>query len=71
MKHTVGWGELRISIDRRSRRRHAVAIVRVGKAPCRFVAWPAGFDGEARAQMADRSFAALTVLAEQVAAALG
>src|SRR5712691_1677357 len=49
----------------------AVAVIRVGKSPRRFVSRSARLDGEARPQMADRSFAALTVLAEQVAAALG
>jgi len=49
----------------------AVAVIRVGKSPRCFVSRSARLDGEARAQMADRSFAALTVLAEQVSRARG
>src|SRR5439155_157018 len=49
----------------------AITVIRVGKPPRRLVTRSAGFDGETPAQMANRSFAALTVLAEQVAPALG
>ena len=49
----------------------AVAILGVGEAPCGLVIWPARFHGEAVTEVADRRFAALTVLSEQPAAAFG
>src|SRR5260370_41724833 len=49
----------------------AIAVIGVGKAPCVFIARPARFNGEARAEVTDGGFATLAVLAEQLAAAFG